>query len=124
MPSSGPSRGNSWKGAIVQRADLDVLNDGPDKAVQIWNVIGRHPILAAGNANGDLEMLSFAGGPSMPALRILIVHDDAVREFEYITGAEDVLNVAQAHNWTTVSMQNAWRKVFPFSANRQKSTTS
>jgi hypothetical protein len=48
MPSSGPSRGNSWKGTIVQRADLDVVNDGPEKAVQIWSVTGRRPILAAG----------------------------------------------------------------------------
>ncbi len=62
----------------MQRADLDVINDGPDKAVQIWNVIGRRPILAAGNSNGDLEMLTIAGGPSLPALRLLVVHDDAI----------------------------------------------
>ncbi len=43
MPSSGPSRGNSWKGAIVQRADLDVVNDGPDKAVS-----GQQPCEKAG----------------------------------------------------------------------------
>ena len=100
-------------GAIVQRADLDVVNDGPDKPVQIWNVIGRRPILAAGNSNGDLPMLAFAGGPSAPALRLLVVHDDAEREFEYIAGAEKVLDAAQAHGWTTVSMQREWRKVFP-----------
>jgi hydroxymethylpyrimidine pyrophosphatase-like HAD family hydrolase len=46
-----------------------VVNDGADKAVQIWNVTGRRPILAAGNSNGDLEMLAFTGGPSLPALR-------------------------------------------------------
>jgi len=59
MPSSGPSRGNSWKGAIVQRADLDVVNDGPEKAVQIWSVTGRRPILAAGNSDGDLVGLRY-----------------------------------------------------------------
>ncbi len=75
-------------GAIVQRADLDVINDGPDKAVQIWSMTGRRPILAAGNSNGDLAMLAFAGGPSLPALRLLIVHDDGEREFEYSAGAE------------------------------------
>lgn len=115
---------NENGGVIVQKAELDVIDDGPGKPIQIWNVVGRRPVLAAGNSNGDLAMLSFAGGPSTPALRILIVHDDAVREFEYITGAEDVLSVAQAHSWTTVSMQTAWRKVFPSSANRQQSTTS
>ena len=100
-------------GAIVQRADLDVINDGPDNPVQIWNVIGRRPILAAGNSNGDLPMLTFAGGPSAPALRLLVVHDDAEREFEYIAGAEKVLDAVQAHGWTPVSMKRDWRKVFP-----------
>ena len=100
-------------GAIVQRADLDVINDGPDKAVQIWNVIGRRPILAAGNSNGDLEMLTIAGGASLPALRLLVVHDDAAREFDYITGAEKALKTAQTHGWTTVSIKHAWRHVFP-----------
>jgi len=113
MPSSGTSRGNSWKGAIVQCADLDVVNDGPEKAVQIWSVTGRRPILAAGNSNGDLQMLTFAGGLSAPALRLLVVHDDAEREFEYIAGAEKAISAAQTHGWTTISMQREWRKVFP-----------
>jgi len=99
-------------GAIVQRADLDVINDGPDKAVQIWSVLGRRPILAAGNSNGDLAMLAFAGGPSMPALRLLVVHDDAQREFDYMAGAEKALSAAQMHGWTTVSMQRDWRQMF------------
>jgi phosphoglycolate phosphatase-like HAD superfamily hydrolase len=99
-------------GKIVQRADLDVVNDGPDKAVQIWNVTGRRPILAAGNSNGDLEMLAFTGGPSLPALRLLVLHDDAQREFDYVAGAEKALDAAQAHGWITVSMQRDWRTVF------------
>ena len=100
-------------GAIVQRADLDVINDGPDKAVQIWNVVGRRPILAAGNSNGDLEMLAFAGGPSLPALRLLVVHDDAKREFAYSAGAEKALGALQSQGWTAVSIQRDWRQVFP-----------
>jgi phosphoglycolate phosphatase-like HAD superfamily hydrolase len=99
-------------GVIEQRADLDVIDDGPGKPIQIWNVIGRRPILAAGNSNGDLEMLTFAGGPSLPALRLLLVHDDADREFDYIAGAEKVLRVAQTHDWTIVSIRDEWRKVF------------
>ena len=90
MPSSGTSRGNLWKGAIVQRADL-----------------------AAGNSDGDLPMLAFTGGLSVPPLRLLVVHDDAEREFEYIAGAEKVLSIAQTHGWTTVSMKREWRKIFP-----------
>ncbi|NIV40106.1 MAG: haloacid dehalogenase-like hydrolase, partial [Anaerolineae bacterium] len=99
-------------GAIEQRAELDVIDDGPGKPVQIWNLIGRRPILAAGNSNGDLPMLAFAGGSSVPALRLLVVHDDADREFEYVAGAEKVIDVSQSHGWTTISMKSDWSKVF------------
>jgi phosphoglycolate phosphatase-like HAD superfamily hydrolase len=100
-------------GTIVQRAELDVIDDGPGKPIQIWNLIGRYPILAAGNSNGDLQMLSFAGGGVLPALRLLVVHDDADREFDYEAGAEVVLSTAEAQGWTTISIKNDWGKVFP-----------
>ena len=99
-------------GAIVQRGDLDVVNDGPDKAVQIWSSTGRRPILAAGNSNGDLEMLAFTGGSSLPALRLLVLHDDAQREFDYVAGAEKALEAAQTHGWTIISMQREWDTIF------------
>jgi phosphoglycolate phosphatase-like HAD superfamily hydrolase len=99
-------------GAIVQRPELDVIDDGPGKPVQIWHVIGRRPILAAGNSNGDLQMLAFAGGTSLTALRLLVVHDDADREFDYVAGAEKVIDTAQSQDWTTVSIRRDWRSVF------------
>lgn len=98
---------------IVQKAELDVVDDGPGKPIQIWNVIGRRPILAAGNSNGDLHMMKFAGGETLPALRLLVVHDDVEREFDYIAGAEKALDVVQTHNWTAISIQQDWQKVFP-----------
>jgi hypothetical protein len=58
-------------------------------------------------------MLSFAGGPALPALRLLVVHDDGAREFEYRAGAEKALSTAQAQGWTAISMQRDWRQVFP-----------
>jgi phosphoglycolate phosphatase-like HAD superfamily hydrolase len=100
-------------GEIVQQAELDVLDDGPGKPIQIWNVIGRRPILAAGNSNGDLPMLAFTGGASSPALRLLVVHDDADREFDYVAGAEKAISAVQTNGWTAVSIQRDWQKVFP-----------
>jgi hypothetical protein len=100
-------------GAILQIAELDVVDDGPGKPVQIWNLIGRRPIIAAGNSNGDLQMLTFAGGPSLPALPLLVVHDDAEREFEYQAGAENILSTAQAHGWNNISIKHDWRTIFP-----------
>ncbi len=99
-------------GAIVQRAAMDALADGAEKPVQIWSVAGRRPILAAGNANGDLPMLRFTGGPDLPALRLLIQHDDAEREFAYTAGAEQALVTAATAGWTIVSMRRDWNRVF------------
>ena len=81
-------------GAIVRRAEADVLDDGPEKPVQIWNRIGRRPLLAAGNSNGDIPMLQFAEAPDRPSLRLLLRHDDAAREFDYVAGAEEALELA------------------------------
>ncbi|MCB9162414.1 MAG: haloacid dehalogenase-like hydrolase [Caldilineaceae bacterium] len=103
-------------GRVVQKPQLDVVDDGPAKPLQIWNVVGRRPILAAGNSNGDLEMLSFTGGPSGPALRLLVVHDDGEREFDYVAGAEKVIDAARTNDWITVSMSDDWSAVWPASA--------
>ena len=59
-------------------------------------MIGRRPILAGGNSNGDIPMLRYAGGKGRPALQLLVLHDDAEREFDYTAGAEASLEQAQA----------------------------
>ena len=59
------------------------------KPVRIWSRIGRRPIVAGGNSNGDIPMLRYAGGQARPALRLLLLHDDAEREFDYTAGARD-----------------------------------
>jgi phosphoserine phosphatase len=100
--------------SIMRGAGLDILDDGPAKAVQIWDRIGRRPILAAGNANGDMPMLQFAGGGDRPALRLLVSHDDGDRETAYTTGAEQAVTMAQERDWTVISMKNDWRSVFSF----------
>ena len=104
---------NETGSEIVQQAELDVIDDGPGKPTQIWNVIGRRPILAAGNSNGDLPMLNFAGGTPSPTLRLLLLHDDAEREFDYVAGAEKALQVADEQKWTVISIQRDWQQVFP-----------
>jgi phosphoglycolate phosphatase-like HAD superfamily hydrolase len=105
--------GENDQDAIVQRADLDIIDDGPGKPIQIWNIIGRRPILSAGNSNGDLQMLNFAGRPNLPALRLLVIHDDNQREFDYQAGAEKIIEIAQTKGWTPISIKEDWKKVFP-----------
>jgi hypothetical protein len=99
-------------GSIVYLAKPDVFDDGAAKPVRIWSRIGRRPILSCGNSNGDIQMLQFTGGKDRPALRLLLLHDDADREFDYISGAEKSLELAQARSWTVVSMRKDWKAVF------------
>jgi hypothetical protein len=100
-------------GSIVYLAEPDVFDDGPVKPIRIWSRVGRRPNLVAGNANGDVPALRFAGGPSRPALRLVVRHDDAEREFDYTSGAETALELAGAHGWTVVSVRDDWATVFP-----------
>ena len=81
-------------GTIAYQAEPDFFDDGPAKPVRIWSRIGRRPILAVGNSNGDIPMLRYAGGKDRPALRLLLLHDDAEREFDYTAGAEEALELA------------------------------
>jgi phosphoserine phosphatase len=103
-------------GSVVHLAEPDVFDDGPVKPVRIWSRVGRRPILASGNSNGDVPMLRYAGGPSRPALRLLVLHDDAEREFDYVAGAERSLEAAKLQGWTVVSVKDDWATVFADSA--------
>jgi phosphoglycolate phosphatase-like HAD superfamily hydrolase len=104
----GSSVGLVYRDGQVYTTDKpEFLDDGPIKPVRLWSRIGRRPILAAGNSNGDIEMLEFTDG-----LRLLVLHDDAEREFDYVAGAEKSLEEAKAKGWTVVSMRDDWTTVF------------
>ena len=100
-------------GAIVRRPEADYLDDGPQKPIRIWSRTGRRPLLAAGNSNGDIPMLDFTRHADKPFLRLLVLHDDAEREFAYTAGAEQALERAAAQRWTVVSVKDDWATVFP-----------
>jgi phosphoserine phosphatase len=99
-------------GSVVYLAEPDVFDDGPVKPIRIWSRTGRRPLLVAGNANGDIPALRFAGGQDRPTLRIIVRHDDAEREFDYTAGAETALDMAGTHGWTVASVRDDWGKVF------------
>jgi phosphoserine phosphatase len=99
-------------GTVVRGAELEVLDDGPVKPTRIWSRVGRRPILAAGNSDGDIEMLRFAEHPSRPSLSLLVYHDDAEREFAYDAGAERSLEIARERRWVIVSMRDDWKTVY------------
>jgi haloacid dehalogenase-like hydrolase len=99
-------------GTITHTAEPDYLDDGPQKPIRIWSRTGRRPLLAAGNSNGDVPMLDFTQHGDKPSMRLLVLHDDADREFDYTTGAEQSLEKARADGWTIVSIAGDWATVF------------
>jgi hypothetical protein len=105
-------------GTITRAAKLGFLDDGPQKPIHIWNRVGRRPLLAGGNSNGDLPMLDFTQHEDKPSLRLLVLHDDAEREFAYTRGADKALAQVQTRSLTIVSMKNDFKTVFEPQASR------
>jgi phosphoglycolate phosphatase-like HAD superfamily hydrolase len=109
----GSSVGLMYKDAnVYTTAEPEFFDDGPMKPVRLWSRIGRRPILAAGNSNGDIEMLQFTAASTGPSLQLLVLHDDADREFDYVAGAEKALGLAKSDGWTVVGMKDDWTTVF------------
>jgi phosphoglycolate phosphatase-like HAD superfamily hydrolase len=108
----GSSVGLDFKdGQLLTTSRPEFLDDGPIKPVRIWGRTGRRPILAAGNSNGDIQMLEYTQAAA-PSLCLLVLHDDADREFDYIAGAEKALEGAAAKGWAVVSVRDDWATVF------------
>ncbi|MEP7036157.1 MAG: HAD family hydrolase [Actinomycetota bacterium] len=99
-------------GTVNHMAKADYLDDGMEKPVRIWSRTGRRPVFAAGNSNGDIPMLSFTQHEDKPSLRLLVLHDDAEREYDYVSGAEQALARAAKGGWTIASIRNDWTTVF------------
>jgi hypothetical protein len=109
---NGTNRGNS---TILREPELASFNEKEVKPENIQLHIGKVPVFAAGNADGDLEMLRYTADNNSvgKSLEILVHHDDGVREYSYDTGSENVLIEAQRRNWTIVSMKDDFRIVYP-----------
>jgi phosphoserine phosphatase len=97
---------------IVYRPEMNVFDDGEEKPKNIWSRIGRRPVIAGGNSNGDIAMLRFANAPGRPSLRLLVRHDDPEREYADDGGAEAALERARQRGWTVISMRSDWSRVF------------
>jgi phosphoglycolate phosphatase-like HAD superfamily hydrolase len=104
--------------ALVRQPKIDFIDDGPGKPVGIYRHIGRKPILAFGNSDGDLQMLQYTASGSGPHLALLVHHDDAGREFAYdrkskIGTLDKAWDQALADGWTVVSMKDDWKTIYP-----------
>ena len=109
----GSSVGLDFEGGQLRTTSTpEFLNDGAVKAVRIWGRTGRRPIFAAGNSNGDIQMLQYTDAGTGPSLSLLVHHDDADREFDYVAGAEEALDQTGTNGWVVASIKNDWANVF------------
>jgi hypothetical protein len=99
--------------------EIDFIDDGPGKPVGINAHIGRRPIAAFGNSDGDLQMLEWTKGGAGVRFALIVHHTDATREWAYdrvssVGKLDKALDVAEAEGWTVVDMKTDWKTIFPF----------
>ena len=105
------------KPVLVRKPEVIFIDDSAEKPVGINLFIGRRPIAAFGNSDGDFEMLEWVTTGAGPRFGLLIHHDDAVREFAYDRSSmgkpDRGFDEALKRGWTVVSMKNDWKTIFP-----------
>jgi haloacid dehalogenase-like hydrolase len=108
------------KPVLMRLPEMNFIDDKAGKPVGINSHIGRRPIAAFGNSDGDQQMLEWTQAGSGARLMMLVHHDDAVREFAY--GAESKIGTfsdalmaeAKKDGWTVISMKDDWKQIFAF----------
>jgi hypothetical protein len=103
--------------AIVRLPEIDFIDDKAGKPVGIHKFIGRRPIAAFGNSDGDVEMLEWTTSGPGRTLGLIVHHDDGAREFAYdrasaIGRLDRALDEAGRRGWVVVSMKSDWRNVY------------
>jgi hypothetical protein len=103
---------------LLKLPAVDFVNDKDGKVVGIQKFIGRRPIAAFGNSDGDQQMLEWTAAGNGPRLAVLVHHTDAAREWAYdrdsrIGTLDKALDMAVAKKWTVISMKDDWNAIFP-----------
>jgi hypothetical protein len=103
---------------LVRLPEIDFIDDKAGKPVGIHKFIGKRPIAAFGNSDGDFEMLEYVSAAPGATLAMIVHHDDADREYAYDRKSafgrlDRALDQAGKRGWTVISMKDDWRQVFP-----------
>jgi len=104
---------------LIRLPEIDFIDDKMGKPVGIQKFIGRRPIAAFGNSDGDLQMLQWTTAEPGARLGVIIHHTDADREYAYdrqshVGRLDKALNEAAQWHWIVVDMKKDWKRVFPF----------
>lgn len=106
------------KPSIIRFPEVQKIVDKAEKPLAINAAIGRRPIAAFGNSDGDLEMLQWTDGGAKPSLKVIVHHTDSDREWQYdreskVGHLDKALDEAKSKGWTLVDMKNDWKQIFP-----------
>jgi phosphoglycolate phosphatase-like HAD superfamily hydrolase len=110
--------GANGKPSLLKTAKIEFVDDGPGKPAGINRFIGRRPIFAFGNSDGDLQMLQWTAAGEGARFAGVVHHTDGVREYAYdrpskIGQLDKAWDEAKAKGWTVVDMKQDWKTVFP-----------
>jgi len=114
------------KPVLMRLPKIDFIDDKAGKPVGINKFIGKRPIAAFGNSDGDRQMLEWTGAGDGARLMMLVLHDDAKREYAYGpanglpdskfgTFTQSLMDEANKNGWVVISMKNDWKRIFSFS---------
>jgi hypothetical protein len=103
---------------LIKLPEIDLIDDKDGKPVGIQSHIGRRPVMAFGNSDGDQQMLEWTAAGRGPRFALIVHHDDAQREYAYdrtdkLAKLNTAWDEAVAKGWTVVSMKDDWRTIFP-----------
>lgn len=103
---------------LFKLPEIDLVDDGPGKPVGIEQLIGRRPVMAFGNSNGDLQMLEWTTAGAGPRFALIVHHTDAQREYAYdresrIGKLDKALDEATRLGWAIVDIKTDWKFIFP-----------
>lgn len=107
------------KPVLIKLPDVLFIDDKTGKPEAINLVIGKRPVAAFGNSDGDRQMLEWSQGYTGKSLQLLVHHDDAVREYQYDmdskigTFSQSLMDEAKEKDWNIASMKNDWKVIFP-----------
>lgn len=111
-------KGTDGKPELMKLAKIEFIDDGPGKPVGINRFIGRRPVFAFGNSDGDQQMLEWTAAGNGARFVGIVRHTDAEREYAYDRGSkigklDKALDEATSHGWNVVDMKRDWRTIFP-----------
>jgi phosphoglycolate phosphatase-like HAD superfamily hydrolase len=109
---------NDGRPVLERMPKIDSIDDGPGKPENIGKIIGRRPIAAFGNSDGDQQMLEWTSSGPSPSLAALVHHTDAQREYSYdrtssVGRLDKALDEANQKHWLIIDMKHDWKTIFP-----------